>query len=600
MVASCSKLSLFPLVLPFIGIVSLNAQNIEYCTTPTISSLNEWKSDLRQSSLGASLPPAGTASCSFPKDNQKVLFLGVDGFRAASAAMLPLPNIRRLESMGVFSYWASTQQTGITKSGPGWTSMLTGVEPTKHGVDANYDLSDISSLYPTFLKVAKEDLGKSVAASVVWSPLIDDLINVEDPATLDKSSIKSTDASMASEAKKWIENENYDVIFTDFDGCDAAGHANDFDGYDDEYRAAAIKVDTLIGSLLDAVENRPTINGEEWLFVLTSDHGGEGNSHGSKNPYNRRIPLIVASNSPRVGMGRASSHDPGSHLDVFPTIIHFLGGDLPLDYLDGQVFGFRDYERTPPPQPPACISDPSSCGCKDQNQADYRGTVSTTKAGNTCQRWDSQTPNMHDRTAKNYPDSGLEDNYCRNPDNEAGAWCYTIDGPRWELCDIPACPVSTTNEPTMESTMEHTMEPTSAPVPILSNPAIYIRRIKFRKNLKSKGTKVIHIITMYFVNEDLEQISGVDVEIGYESTSQGSGVVKGKSSIRTGNTILTIPIVPVSETIIVKMNDVSREGYTYRDEKNYRDANDCPAFSDECPTFELTAQSIIRINARKN
>eukprot|EP00593_Proboscia_inermis_P006003 CAMPEP_0171304924 /NCGR_PEP_ID=MMETSP0816-20121228/14690_1 /TAXON_ID=420281 /ORGANISM="Proboscia inermis, Strain CCAP1064/1" /LENGTH=144 /DNA_ID=CAMNT_0011785345 /DNA_START=8 /DNA_END=442 /DNA_ORIENTATION=- len=142
------------------------------------------------------------------------------------------------------------------------------------------------------------------------------------------------------------------------------------------------------------------------------------------------------------------------------------------------------------------------------------------------------------------------------------------------------------------------MEPTGAPIPILSNPAIYIRRIKFRKNLKSKGTKVIHTITMYFVNEDLEQISGVDVEIGYESASRGSGVVKGKSSMRTGKVILTIPKVPVAEIIIVKMNDVSRDGYTYRDEKNYKDDNGCPAFSDLCPFFELAAQSIIRVNTR--
>ena len=39
-----------------------------------------------------------------------------------------------------------------------------------------------------------------------------------------------------------------------------------------------------------------------------------------------------------------------------------------------------------------------------------------------------------------FPTHNLEKNYCRNPsENEGGAWCYTLDGPRFEFCDIPAC-----------------------------------------------------------------------------------------------------------------------------------------------------------------
>ncbi|KAI8491016.1 hypothetical protein Bbelb_314350 [Branchiostoma belcheri] len=78
--------------------------------------------------------------------------------------------------------------------------------------------------------------------------------------------------------------------------------------------------------------------------------------------------------------------------------------------------------------------------CFVGNGASYRGTVSVTATGKTCQRWDSQTPHGHSRTPGNYPSAGLGENYCRNPDGEPGPWCYTTDpSSRWELCDVPLC-----------------------------------------------------------------------------------------------------------------------------------------------------------------
>jgi len=69
------------------------------------------------------------------------------------------------------------------------------------------------------------------------------------------------------------------------------------------------------------------------------------------------------------------------------------------------------------------------------NGANYRGCQSVTINGHTCQRWDSQTPHTHYKTPSGYPDAGLEDNYCRNPDGEARIWCYTTEpSKRWDYC----------------------------------------------------------------------------------------------------------------------------------------------------------------------
>merc|ERR1712179_771674 len=68
--------------------------------------------------------------------------------------------------------------------------------------------------------------------------------------------------------------------------------------------------------------------------------------------------------------------------------------------------------------------------------ADYTGKISKTKSGRDCQMWSSSSPHVP------YRDFGSigDHNYCRNPDNEEGPWCYTTDpNKRWEFCDVPIC-----------------------------------------------------------------------------------------------------------------------------------------------------------------
>ena len=295
---------------------------------------------------------------------------------------------------------------------------------------------------PTILKAAKDAINDlKVAATVTWHPLINDFIDHQDPTTLDARHLANSDEEATEQAVEWIQSDEYDFIFVDMDECDGAGHSHGFDGYANEYSEAVMEMDKRVGRLLDAVVQKSQEDDQdvEYLIVLTTDHGGEGTSHSAYNAYNRRVPFFVASNSNRVSIGTMPPEDTGSHMDVFPTILHFLGAPIPND-LEGQVFGFKDYVRASPPTPAPCVLDPMSCSCLD-DQSDYRGTIAETETGKTCMRWDVQDPHSHTRTPANYPSSGLEDNnYCRNPDGEPRAWCYTTDPEsRWEFCEVPRC-----------------------------------------------------------------------------------------------------------------------------------------------------------------
>ncbi|XP_064130599.1 hepatocyte growth factor-like protein isoform X2 [Loxodonta africana] len=77
--------------------------------------------------------------------------------------------------------------------------------------------------------------------------------------------------------------------------------------------------------------------------------------------------------------------------------------------------------------------------CIMGNGSGYRGTVARTAGGLPCQRWNRKFPVDHKYvpTLRN----GLEENFCRNPEGDAGGpWCYTTDpAVRFQSCGIKSC-----------------------------------------------------------------------------------------------------------------------------------------------------------------
>src|SRR5690606_32586054 len=131
-----------------------------------------------------------------------------------------------------------------------------------------------------------------------------------------------------------------DCLFLYFGQVDETGHKHGFHPSVPEYIAAIERVAKHVGDVLTALDKRPTRDQEDWLIVVTSDHGGKGTGHGSGH----RVPeilnsfLIVSGESAQRGKFEEQTY----LVDPCVTVLAHLGIKLADEWkLDGVPRGLK-------------------------------------------------------------------------------------------------------------------------------------------------------------------------------------------------------------------------------------------------------------------
>lgn len=247
---------------------------------------------------------------------RKALFIGIDGVRSDALQQANTPNIDALTANGIYTY--DSWHLGVTSSGPSWSSMLTGVWEAKHLVTNNSYSGANFGEYPYLsnrLKEANPDL--KCVQIFTWNPQGEAGIN-SGGNVFNSNWDLSIDAGdlgqglVRDAAKLQLLDPEIDFLFIHFDETDAAGHGFGFSPLVPQYMNAIEGADAEIGEVIQALNNRPTINQEEWLIVSTTDHGGQGFGHGGNSDNERKIwwyaSADILPSTEIVGVG-----DPGSY-----------------------------------------------------------------------------------------------------------------------------------------------------------------------------------------------------------------------------------------------------------------------------------------------
>ncbi len=255
---------------------------------------------------------------------RRVLVVGIDGVRPDALQAANTPNMDALAANGAITYDAyaggvlGTPTQQATSSGPGWSSILTGVWVDKHNVPNNSFSSPDYANYPHFFTLIKQGYPDALLASIVqWAP-----INTYITPNADTDiELTGSGASVASQAASLLASDNPDVLFLHFDDVDYAGHAYGYSPTSANYLAAIEGVDTHTGTVVTAIQNRANYTNEDWLIIVTTDHGGLGTSHGGQSTEERTIFVIASGNSI---CQQVISNGPG-HTTVPPTAMRHLG-----------------------------------------------------------------------------------------------------------------------------------------------------------------------------------------------------------------------------------------------------------------------------------
>ncbi|GAA4789107.1 hypothetical protein GCM10023231_16750 [Olivibacter ginsenosidimutans] len=295
------------------------------------------------------------------QQQKKVVFMIVDGISADALEQVAPPHFKELMKKG--GYLRTHQGGGLgaytetpTISAPGYTNVLTGVWYNKHNVPDN-DIKNPNYHYPTIFRLLKDAFPeKKIGVFSSWLDNRTKLIGEGLPQTsqikmdetfdgleLDtahyphdkgRQFMLAIDQAVTAKAAESIKERGLDLSWVYLEYTDDMGHMY---GDSPQYTTAIEKVDEEIGQILAAIEEREKKFNEEWLMIVTTDHGRaekDGKGHGGQSFRQRSTWLL--SNRP-LNNTYSKLLYPAS-VDIVPTITAFMGIPVPestLRELDG-------------------------------------------------------------------------------------------------------------------------------------------------------------------------------------------------------------------------------------------------------------------------
>ena len=293
----------------------------------------------------------------------KAVFILLDGIPADLVESVSTPFFDEIAKDGGYARAYVGGQAGGASESPtvsavGYNSLLTGTWANKHRVYSNQIRSPDYRYWDIFRLVKQHDPDLNTALFSTWEDnrtkllghgrpeaggdkldyYFDGFENDEQRFPHDEAReyIKQIDDLVSREAARYLAQHGPDLSWVYLEFTDDIGHLY---GDGDEMAAAITLMDTNVGRIWRSVQARQQAEDEDWLVLITTDHGRDalvGKSHGGQTDRERTI--WIATNS--TALNEHFRNLPGI-VDILPSILTHLEIAVPQavsEQFDGKSF----------------------------------------------------------------------------------------------------------------------------------------------------------------------------------------------------------------------------------------------------------------------
>ncbi len=294
-----------------------------------------------------------TGLASAQSRTHKVVFIIADGIPADVLENAATPNIKKIIAGGTYlrAHVGGDQGTYTetpTISAPGYNDLLTGTWGYKHNVWDNAIKAPNYHYQNIFRLLKEQQPAKKIAIFSTWTDNRTKLVGEGLPAAgnvqfdykfdgyeldtvafpHDKQSLytHAIDEKVVAEAARCLRTNAPDLSWIYLEHTDDMGHRH---GDSEQLRTAVAYLDAQVGQVWAALQYRTQHAPEDWLLVLTTDHGRDaatGRGHGGQSARERTTWLVLSTKEVNAYARRGQP----SIVDVLPTIARYLQLPLPV------------------------------------------------------------------------------------------------------------------------------------------------------------------------------------------------------------------------------------------------------------------------------